>query len=406
VTLRLFSTLGQDVREFRPVVPGEVRIYVCGVTPYFVTHLGHAFSYVQFDALRRYLLASGYNVRYVQNVTDIDDDMIRVSREQKRPIPEIRDENDAQFRQDLDRLNVLRPTAYPFATDHIPQIIEHTAKLIETGHAYAVDGDVFFEATTFARYGDLKALPLEGLGKLENPESKRAHKKRGHLDFLLWQQTDPGDPSWESPWGPGRPGWSIECTAMSVAHLGAQIDIHGGGSDLVYPHHTNEIAQAECSTGQSPFCGYWMHNGMLQSEGRKMAKSKPETLVFARHLMEQVEPDHLRLYLLSHKYRHDADYRSGDLEALSGRYGRLKAAALSGGEDAAGHATAAAFRERMDDDLDTPGALDVLDAAATRVLAGGATEGEAAALSAALRTLGFAFAGSRGPATGYLDPTV
>lgn len=403
MTLQLYSSLGRRKRQFTTVVPGEVRMYVCGVTPYDVTHLGHAFSYVQFDTLRRYLEWQGYRVRYVQNVTDIDDDMIRVSREQHRSIPEIRDENDAQFRADLDRLNVLRPTAYPFATDHIPQIIEATAKLIECGHAYAVDGDVFFEATTFPHYGDLKASSLEGLAKLENPESKRAHKKRGPLDFLLWQQVDPGDPWWDSPWGPGRPGWSIECTAMSMAHLGPQIDIHGGGSDLVYPHHTNEIAQAECCTGQAPFCGFWMHNGMLQSEGRKMAKSKPETLVFARHLMEQVEPDHLRLYLLSNRYRDDADFHAGDLEAMAPRYARLKAAASApDGSAPADHPTLRAFREAMDDDLDTPRALKVLDEAAIAVPASGGPAQDRAAIRAALATLGLAFAGGVGPATGHL----
>jgi cysteinyl-tRNA synthetase len=404
VTLQLYSTLGREKRPFTTVVPGEARIYVCGVTPYYVTHLGHAFSYVQFDTLRRYLLAQGYRVRYVQNVTDIDDDMIRVSREQGRPIPEIRDENDALFRKDLDHMNVLRPTSYPFATDYIPQIIETTARLIELGHAYAVDGDVFFEAATFGAYGALKAETLDGLAKLENPESKRAHKKRGALDFLLWQQVDPGDPSWESPWGPGRPGWSIECTAMSVAHLGPQIDIHGGGSDLVYPHHTNEIAQAECATGLSPFCGFWLHNGMLQSEGRKMAKSKPETLIFARHLMEQVEPDHLRLYLLSQHYRSDADFRHGDLEALAARYGRLKSVALHGDHAAVDHPVTREFMAAMDNDLDTPAALNALDAAAARVLGGNATEGEQAAVTGSLRTLGLGFAGARGPANGDLSP--
>ncbi len=400
MTLRLYSTLGREVREFHTVVPGEARIYVCGVTPYYVTHLGHAFSYVQFDTLRRYLLASGYNVRYVQNVTDIDDDMIRVSREQGRPIPEIRDENDAQFRKDLDALNVLRPDAYPFATDHIPEIIEATARLIDEGHAYAVDGDVFFEATTFGPYGDLKAVSLEGLGELDNPESKRAYKKRGKLDFLLWQQVDPGDPWWDSPWGPGRPGWSIECTAMSVAHLGPQIDIHGGGSDLVYPHHTNEIAQAECFTGQSPFAGFWMHNGMLQSDGQKMAKSKPETLVFARHLMERVEPDHLRLYLLGHRYRDDVNFHDADLAAIGERYGRLKAAASAGAARPPANPVWQAFAAAMDDDLDTGAALRLLDEAAVRVLAGSAADDDQSALTEALRTLGFAFAGASGPATG------
>jgi L-cysteine:1D-myo-inositol 2-amino-2-deoxy-alpha-D-glucopyranoside ligase len=405
MALRLYSTLSRGMREFVPIAPGEVRIYVCGVTPYYVTHLGHAFSYVHFDTLRRYLISLGYSVRYVQNVTDIDDDMIRVSREQGRPIAEIRDENDGRFRADLDRLNVLRPTVYPYATDHIPQIIELTGILIERGHAYVADGDVFFEATTFPGYGALKGLALGELGKLENPESKRAEKKRGHLDFLLWQTVDPGDPSWESPWGPGRPGWSIECTAMSMTHLGPNIDIHGGGSDLIYPHHTNEIAQAEGVTGASPFCGFWMHNGMLRSQGRKMAKSKPETLVFARDLLDRFDADHLRLYLLSNHYRIDADYGPGEMERLAARYSRLlEAARRAPAANEPTHPVTAAFREAMDADLDTPAALDVLDAGASRILAGAGSEGEAVALRAALATLGFAFAGARGPATGDFTP--
>jgi cysteinyl-tRNA synthetase len=400
VSLQLYSSLGKAVRPFKPVVPGEVRIYVCGVTPYDVTHLGHAFSYVQFDTLRRYLLSQDLKVRYVQNVTDIDDDMIMVSKRQGgRPIPEIRDENDAIFRNDLDRLNVLRPTAYPFATDHIPQILEHTARLIANGNAYEVEGDVFFEAESFARYGQLNGLTLADLAKKENPESKRAHKKRGPLDFLLWQQVDPGDPWWDSPWGPGRPGWSIECTAMSVAHLGEQLDIHGGGSDLIFPHHENEIAQAECSTGQAPFCGFWMHNGMLKLEGVKMSKSLGN-LVLARVLMEEFEPDLLRLYLLSNHYRADADYHHGDLGALQERYGRLKSAAGWSGSGA----LPASFTNAMNDDFNVPGALDALDAIATRVATRVAGEGEAVALRTALATLGFSFAGARGPARGDLTP--
>lgn len=405
MTLQLFSTLGHAKRPFTTVVPGEVRMYVCGVTPYDVTHLGHAFSYVQFDTLRRYLLWLGYRVRYVQNVTDIDDDMIMVSkREGGRPIAEIRDENDAILRHDLDRMNVLRPTAYPFATDHIPQIVEHTARLIEGGFAYEVDGDVFFEARTFPRYGQLNGLSHAELGKLENPESKREHKKRGHLDFLLWQQVDPGDPSWDSPWGPGRPGWSIECTAMSVAHLGEQIDIHGGGRDLVYPHHENEIAQAECSTGKAPFCGWWLHNGMLQLDGVKMSKSLGN-LVLARDLMREYEPDHLRLYLLSHHLRADANYVAGAMRSLAERYGRLAQAARQAtpGETARGPVTAA-FRERMDDDFDVPGALDVLDQAATRALNGLSGKPEQAELRELTAVLGFGFAGARGPANGDLSP--
>lgn len=406
MSLRLYSSLGREVREFRPVTPGRVSMYVCGVTPYDVTHLGHAFSYVQFDTLRRYLASLGFAVTYVQNVTDIDDDMIMVSKRQGgRPIPEIRDENDAIFRRDLDRLNVLRPSAYPFATDHIAEIIETTRILIERGHAYAVDGDVFFEASTFAGYGKLNGVTLDELAARENPESKRAHKKRGPLDFLLWQQVDPGDPSWDSPWGPGRPGWSIECTAMSVRHLGQQIDIHGGGRDLIFPHHENEIAQAEAAYGREPFCGWWLHNGMLALDGVKMSKSLGN-LVLARELMTRYEPDHLRLYLLSTHLRADANYHEGDIDALGDRFERLRAAVTR--EDAAAApddgAVVRAFRAAVDNDFDVPGALDVLDEVAGRVLAGSAETGAPAGVRAALATLGFAFAGARGPARGDLTP--
>jgi cysteinyl-tRNA synthetase len=404
VPLSLYSSLGRAQRPFSTVEPGVVRIYVCGVTPYDVTHLGHAFSYVQFDALRRYLTSLGNEVRYVQNITDIDDDMIMVSKRQGgRPIAEIRDENDAIFRADLDRLNVLRPTAYPRATDHIEQIIECTARIVEEGHGYVADGDVFFEAESFERYGRLNGVSIAELASRENPESKREHKKRGPLDFLLWQQVDPGDPSWDSPWGPGRPGGSIECTAMIMTHLGDQIDIHGGGRDLIFPHHENEIAQAESCTGAVPFCGFWMHNGMLQLEGVKMSKSLGN-LVLARNLMQDVDPDHLRLYLLSTHYRADADYHHDDLAKLTDRYERLRSAAAAEGDSATDLAVAAAVTARLDDDFDTPGALDYLDHAAQRVLTGSAAAGEATAIRGALGTLGFGFAGARGPANGSFEP--
>lgn len=407
MTLRLYNTLGRQKTEFRPLVPGQARIYVCGVTPYDVTHLGHAFSYVQFDVLRRYLSHTGLDVRYVQNITDIDDDMIMVSKRQGgRPIAEIRDENDAIFRNDLDRLNVLRPTAYPRATDHIPQIIDATAQIIANGCAYEVDGDVFFEAAAFERYGVLNGVTIEELAKRENPESKREWKKRGPLDFLLWQRTEPDEPSWESPWGLGRPGWSIECTAMSTTHLGMQIDIHGGGRDLVFPHHENEIAQAECMSGLVPFCGWWMHNGMLQLEGVKMSKSLGN-LVLARNLMAEFDPDHLRLYLLTHHYRTDADYHSYGLPAIAAQYERLVLAVRSPATGAAPNAALrAAWEAAMDDDMDTPAALELLDAAAGRVLGGSAAEGEQEALTDALAIMGFAFADARGPATGFLGTSL
>ena len=406
MVLNLYSSLGQAKREFKTVDPGIVRMYVCGVTPYDVTHLGHAFSYVQFDSLRRYLALLGNEVRYVQNITDIDDDMIMVSKRQGgRPIAEIRDENDAIFRADLDRLNVLRPWAYPRATDYIEHIIKTTEQIVADDCAYVVDGDVFFEAAKFERYGMLNGVTIAELAKRENPESKREYKKRGPLDFLLWQQVDPGDPSWDSPWGPGRPGWSIECTAMSTSLLGNRIDIHGGGRDLVFPHHENEIAQAECASGEAPFCGFWMHNGMLKLNGVKMSKSLGN-LVLARNLMSEYEPDQLRLYLLSTHYRTDGDYRDGDLAALTDRYQRLKTAAGSEGGEPKLQVSALppAVVERLDDDFDTPDALELLDASAVRILAGTAPDGERLALRSACAALGFAFAGARGPANGDLTP--
>jgi cysteinyl-tRNA synthetase len=406
VTLNLYTSLGREKRPFTPLKPGSVGMYVCGVTPYDVTHLGHAFSYVQFDALRRYFEWQGYTVRYVQNVTDIDDDMIMVSKRQGgRAIAEIRDENDAIFRNDMDTLNVLRPTVYPFATDHIPQIIEMVERIIAAGHAYAVDGDVFFDVASYPAYGRLNGVTSGELEQRDNPEVKHAEKRRGPLDFLLWQTVEPGDPSWPSPWGDGRPGWSIECTAMSVTHLGEQIDIHGGGSDLLFPHHENEVAQAESATGKRPFCSWWMHNGMLKLDGVKMSKSLGN-LVLARNLLERVEPDHLRLYLLSEHYRTDADYRNGILDGLRERHERLKAAcaAAPGNEVPRDHPILHAFAEAMDDDLDTPRALDGLDGVAARVLAGAGDPDEAAAVCAAASVLGFAYAGARGPANGDFTP--
>jgi len=407
VTLELYSSLGRASRPFRPLDGRVARIYVCGVTPYDVTHLGHAFSYVQFDALRRYLRHLGWGVKYVQNVTDIDDDMIMVSRRQNgRPISEIRDENDAIFRNDLDRLNVLRPDAYPFATDHIPQIIETTQRILDSGHGYAVDGDVFFDASSFRDYGQLNGVAPAEMAKWENPEAKHAEKRRGPLDFLLWQTVDEGDPFWASPWGPGRPGWSIECTAMSTTHLGAQIDIHGGGRDLMFPHHENEIAQAETASGTAPFCGWWMHNGMLQLDGVKMSKSLGN-LVLVRNLLERYDPDHLRMYLLSTHYRVDADYHDGDMDAIQERFARLRAVASrpdATESPSRAHPIALAFEAAVNRDFAAGDGLDILDAAATRLAAGGGAPGDASAIRAMLEVLGFAFAGARGPATGSHEP--
>lgn len=293
---------------------------------------------------------------------------------------------------------------YPYATDHISQIVAATEQLLARGYAYEVDGDVFFAVERFPGYGRLSGSTLDELAKRENPEAKRPEKRRHPLDFLLWQRSEPDEPSWPSPWGPGRPGWSIECTVMSITHLGEQIDIHGGGRDLLFPHHENEVAQAEALTGRTPFCAFWLHNGMLTLEGVKMSKSLGN-LVLVRDLLEKVSPSHLRLYLLSWQYRDDPDFRLSDLEAVAERHERLRAAA--GGVAEAGWPTAeslpAGVREALDDDFDLPRAFAELDDLAARVLARG-DEGLRAAVRASLAVLGFAFAGAPGPATGVIAP--
>lgn len=404
MSLKLYTSLHNKKITFEPVRSNEVSIYVCGVTPYDVTHLGHAFSYVHFDVLRRYLLANKLNVKYVQNLTDIDDDMIMVSKRLNgKPISEIRDENDALLRNDLDQLNVLRPTAYPYATDHIQEIITATSELLQKNIAYVVDGDVFFKAEQFDKYGNLNNATYETLLEKENPEAKQRAKRRGPLDFLLWQKSPDDEPGWDSPWSRGRPGWSIECTVMSTAHLGEQIDIHGGGKDLLFPHHENEIAQAESLSGEAPFCNWWMHNGMLQLDGVKMSKSLGN-LVLVRDLLKTTEADHLRLYLLSTHYRSDANYQIGDLDDIKTLYEKLKIACRNI-QTLPKHATVTEeFRDAMDDDLNTPLALQKLSASANRIINGNDQTGEAEALQEALNILGFAFAGARGPALNDFSP--
>lgn len=404
MNLKLYSSLHNKKKLFRPVKEGEVSIYVCGVTPYDVTHLGHAFSYVHFDVLRRYLLANGLAVKYVQNLTDIDDDMIMVSKRMNgKPIAEIRDANDALLRKDLDDLNVLRPNVYPYATDHIEEIILATAKLVQQEKAYAVDGDVFFIAEKFKNYGSLNHSTYEDLLEKENPEAKQRSKRRRPLDFLLWQKSPDDEPGWNSPWSRGRPGWSIECTVMSVTHLGEQIDIHGGGSDLLFPHHENEIAQAESLSGKTPFCNWWMHNGMLQLNGVKMSKSLGN-LVLVRNLLKTIEPDHLRLYLISTHYREDANYQEGQIVAIRDLYQKFKDACAQANDLPVSMIVREEFETAMQDDLDTPRALMALSRTADRILSGNHDPGESEALRESLEILGFAFAKARGPANNDFSP--
>ncbi|MBI2958403.1 MAG: cysteine--tRNA ligase, partial [Chloroflexi bacterium] len=256
--MKVFSTLSRQKEEFTPGSP--VKMYVCGVTPYDDCHLGHALSYSTFDTVKRYLEFRGFKVKHVQNITDVDDKIIDRARLRKVSIGELSSRYIASYFEDMDRLNIRRADIYPRATEEIPKMIEVIGGLVEKGHAYEGAGSVYFRVSRFPGYGKLSGRDPSQM----EPSGTQEPGKESHLDFALWKAAKPGEPWWESPWGKGRPGWHIECTAMSIRHLGAALDIHGGGRDLIFPHHENEIAQSESYTGASPFARYWLHNGMVQ----------------------------------------------------------------------------------------------------------------------------------------------
>mgnify|MGYP003320814614 FL=1 len=269
--MRIYNTLSRDVQDFAPADGKTVKMYVCGVTPYSSTHVGHALSYVAFDTLRRYLEFLGFEVKHVQNFTDVDDKIIQRAQEQGIEPDDLAEQFIDDFYRTMDALNIQRAHIYPRATQEIGPIIETIQKLIGNGSAYQGGSDVFFRVTKKDDYGKLSHRTLDGMqagARIEVDENKE-HP----MDFVLWKGARPGEPFWESPWGPGRPGWHIECTAMSMTYLGATLDIHGGGQDLIFPHHENEIAQSEASTGETPFSRYWVHNGLLQLGQDKMSKS-------------------------------------------------------------------------------------------------------------------------------------
>jgi L-cysteine:1D-myo-inositol 2-amino-2-deoxy-alpha-D-glucopyranoside ligase len=340
-----------------------IRLYVCGITPYDATHLGHAFTYVTFDVLTRYLEHRGHRVVSVRNVTDVDDDILRKARELDEPYLDIVAREVARFDEGLEALGCRPPDAEPRATQSIPAILTAVRGLVHGGYAYALDdGRVYFDVTTAGSWNAMARLSDAELHEqfAEKGGDPDAPGKRNALDFLLWQPSAADEPSWASPWGPGRPGWHIECSAMAMEELGATIDIHGGGNDLVFPHHEAEIAQAEHLTGQSPFARFWMHVGMVALDGVKMSKSLGN-LVFAGDLMERFEPGAVRRYLLTHHYRSGWTYEDAALEESAAAYKRWREAAGSAGRDPV---LEAEFAVAMDDDLDTPRALEVLDRAA------------------------------------------
>ncbi|MGE3267296.1 MAG: cysteine--tRNA ligase [Chloroflexota bacterium] len=375
VSLRLYSTLSRTIEEFRPG-GDEVSIYVCGVTPYDTAHLGHAFCYVSFDVLSRFLQYQGHKVRYIQNITDIDNDILRKAKEVNEPWDELGNRYVEIHQTALNNLGVLPPVKYPRATEEIPMMVEMIQDLISRGNAYEVEGNVYFRVSSDPKYGCLSRLPADEMAVqlTETGDPADDPSKESPIDFLLWQAAKPGEPTWPSPWGPGRPGWHIECSAMSIRYLGETLDIHGGGGDLVYPHHESEIAQSETWTGKEPFARIWMHIGMLRMDGEKMSKSLGN-MVFVHDLLKEYRPEAIRLYLSGVRYRDVLEWSPETLHAAEELVTLLQAAASaeSASTGAGASLDAEPLRQRfvaaMEDDLDTPQAIGVLRELAEAIVA-------------------------------------
>ncbi len=391
----LYNSLSQKIEPFRPE-DGNVKVYICGITPYDTTHLGHAFTYTVFDILIRYLESRGFTVTYVQNVTDIDDDILRKAREVGEDWRALGNRWTRHFIEDMQLLNVRPPNYYPRATEVIPEITEMVSRLIESGAAYERGGSVYYRIEQDPEYGKLSHLSKEEMLPVANERGNRPDdpNKQNPLDFVHWQAQAPGEPAWPSPWGPGRPGWHIECSAMSTHFLGNTLDIHSGGADLIFPHHESEIAQVEPVTGQKPFVRDWMHVAMVRYEGEKMSKSLGN-LVMIRDLLKTWSPDAIRLYLAMHHYRDSWSYHEDDLAQASLQAERLREAVLVvGGSGAALELEPflTTFTQAMDDDLNTPAAMAALTNLAGEILAAAGTgwniDGAQQALRQAARVFG------------------
>jgi len=364
--IRISNTMTRTKEEFVPLTSGEVRMYVCGVTVYDYSHIGHARSAIVFDVIRRYLAFKGYRVTFVKNYTDIDDRIIRRANEAGVSPREFAERYVAAEREDMAALGVLAPDVDPKATEHVSEMLELIERLVASGHAYQVDGDVYFEIRRFPPYGRLSGKNLDEL--LAGARVEVDERKREPRDFALWKSSKPGEPAWESPWGPGRPGWHIECSAMAMRYLGESFDLHGGGEDLIFPHHECEIAQSEACTGK-PLARYWVHNGMVNMGKEKMSKSLGNTLNI-REIVKRHDPDALRLWMLGTHYRNMIEWSEERVEESAralDRLARLLHDAVTV-RDAGGTASLppalAEFRTRfekaMDDDFNTPQALGVL----------------------------------------------
>jgi cysteinyl-tRNA synthetase len=356
--LKIFNTLTGKKQEFKPIQPGKVRMYVCGMTVYDFCHVGHARVLVVFDMVTRYMRSLGLDVNYVRNITDIDDKIIKRANENDEDISALTERFIAAMNEDAAALGVISPDAEPKATEHINQIIGMIEQLIENKYAYAADnGDVFYDVSAFSGYGKLSGKVIDELRAGERVEVQEA--KDDPLDFVLWKASKPNEPSWDSPWGPGRPGWHIECSAMSTHCLGEHFDIHGGGQDLQFPHHENEIAQSEGATGKT-FVNLWMHNGFVRIDEEKMSKSL-NNFFTVREVLNGYKAEEIRFFILASHYRSPLNYSLDNLNearaALKGLYTSLRGFSISDDID---ETYLARFNEVMDDDFNTPKAIALL----------------------------------------------
>ncbi|MGK2888982.1 MAG: cysteine--tRNA ligase [Candidatus Malihini olakiniferum] len=358
--LKIFNMLSRQKEEFKPIHAGNVGMYVCGITVYDLCHIGHGRTFIAFDVVARYLRYLGYSLKYVRNVTDIDDKIIKIAAENGESCGQLTSRMIAEMHADFDAINILRPDLEPRATHHIAEIIELVAQLIARKHAYvAENGDVMFSVDSAPGYGVLSRQDLKQLKASACIEIEEV--KRNPMDFVLWKMSKPGEPHWTSPWGEGRPGWHIECSAMNCKQLGEHFDIHGGGSDLMFPHHENEIAQSTCAH-DGPYVNYWMHSGMVMIDREKMSKSL-NNFFTVRDVLKCYDAETMRYFLMSGHYRSQLNYSEENLKQVRTSLERLYTA-LRGTDPAAaaqgGEAFEARFRTAMDDDFNTPEAYSVL----------------------------------------------
>ena len=370
--LKVYNTLTRQKEDFHPLNDGVVNMYVCGPTVYNYIHIGNARSAIAFDTIRRYFEFSGYQVNYVSNFTDVDDKMIKAAHEQGITVPELADKYIEAFMEDTTAVNIEPATKHPRATENIPEIITFVSDLIDKGYAYAVAGDVYYRARKFKHYGELSDQSIDDLevGASQHVDEAEFNKKEDPIDFALWKAAKPGEISWDSPWGPGRPGWHIECSVMSTKYLGDTFDIHGGGQDLAFPHHENEIAQSEAKTGKT-FARYWMHNGFVTvgDDNEKMSKSLGN-FVTVHDIIKTLDPQILRFLMATTQYRRPIQYSQKNITDATNNLQRIQTAydnltyrqkdAQAGSDDQIHQQVlglVAEFKQAMDDDFNAQNAI-------------------------------------------------